>query len=1443
MASNTVRNPEKEFTDLVEEWKSNHESIGYDPVPFLNKCAKLFEVETIEFHKSDPDPFDERHPEYIEPGCTFGKLLVSLTKTHDLVDKLTSTTYIHTTTNQKNHSAVTLATTRFLLAALPGLELHTVFKEKEWLIKLLFEWTANADEPLRTYSTGLLVGAIEPQKTSNEEHIRIISILLKRLWNFVRPGKYPEVEKDRSNIAITNDGTTVNKSETRSQKRKLSNSPERPAYKKMLSEKLHASNGQNPPNCDMSFLNDYYDNDLSNSSWSEQMPAMIGCSYSLETPLSSNVRQKYIFDFLKCLGEYQDLLSIFLELKALDLINIYLQEEKSDGLLTFKALEFLASLLCHNKVATEFIELNGIQNLLSVHRPSMGSTGVSMCIYYLAYKKDAMERACQLPAKVLNELVKYAIWLLECSHESGRSHAALFFSFSFSFRVILQLFDKMNGLRCLMNMISTSKIIINSLNENYDLDEDANRLFIRQTTRTVCAALKKYFEAHLHIKVCSTQKYIPKSKLEHNIVEPVSKYKPMVCSREQFFDNLEVMGDFSVNESNFRCFNHWTPLNSFLRLDGIKLMLKVIDIACDWTSYNGQMEVLRSGLDVLAVASLGFAPQIMLCKQHTLNKKLTGISIMLSIAKGGLYFPAEGETQKSALAVIANCVRDSMNENLKTGLAWRDGTLSKSIRLKPVERGQLALWRRVQHSNGLDILLTLLVTNQPALHADELRYLACKALLGLSYYKPIAQIMSKLPFFMNGQIQSVTREPVLHDKKRIHAKFCKCMEALLEKVSGRPLNLEMDLDAIRKSHIVSETHMQYDNKEVLQMIHNHLVWSKLHNAAEVLARDAGLSTDLQGNIISTPRSRPRMAITNSDRRDDGSGDASARSNRRISFTRGAQASGDTPNASNIINISTPTSSRRQLRTKNDPMTAYANSNGQQRFKLSYSGVVSVKPKSILHRSKEPPSPPTLNSIIEENFKHQHARCRNPVVTVPEFSLFSQHCCPEPRFRVEAPTNVTKRVVTRQGVCPRWGGIGGAGCDRQLIYSRYKPGYVFKGTEDRKVPFCSVAFMPGDEKIVLGDYQGDVVIHSMYSNEDEVLLGVAGMPISSLKPSRRGDCILVTAESIWANNCSLHSVSEGVQLEHKYTFEDMDYVEFSKVNQDKVIGTKEHRATVYDLKTGVIIDTFEREDLSSYYRQNRATFSPDDKTILCDGLLWDVRRPHTMPIHKFDQFNPTISGVFHPSGLEVIINSEVWDLRNFHLLHTVPSLDQCHLTFNEGGTIVYAVRTKDTAANEEQQTTNKSLLSAFRTFDALEYKQLAFVAVRHQIYDLAVDSTDCNIAVVETLAWEEEWREPAMSVCRLYEIGMLRGDEDDDEEEDEGNFDDDDDDDDNSSGGSSSSNGDDVSSQGDDDIDLERLSDMLGGDDGDSSGDDDASFDIVNSSSDWQTTDDEDWEET
>lgn len=58
----------------------------------------------------------------------------------------------------------------------------------------------------------------------------------------------------------------------------------------------------------------------------------------------------------------------------------------------------------------------------------------------------------------LTFIYSYTLWLLECSHDSSRCHAAMFFGQAFPYRVILNLFDQKDGLRRLFNVVGWWKI-------------------------------------------------------------------------------------------------------------------------------------------------------------------------------------------------------------------------------------------------------------------------------------------------------------------------------------------------------------------------------------------------------------------------------------------------------------------------------------------------------------------------------------------------------------------------------------------------------------------------------------------------------------------------------------------------------------------------------------------------------------------------------------------------------------------------------------------------------------------------------------------------------------------------------------------------------------------------------------------------------------------------
>ena len=79
---------------------------------------------------------------------------------------------------------------------------------------------------------------------------------------------------------------------------------------------------------------------------------------------------------------------------------------------------------------------------------------------------------------------------------------------------------------------------------------------------------------------------------------------------------------------------------------------------------------------------------------------------------------------------------------------------------------------------------------------------------------------------------------------------------------------------------------------------------------------------------------------------------------------------------------------------------------------------------------------SLDSIVIEYLRKQHALCKNPVLTCPPFDLFKPHRCPEPRERNVAPFNIAARMIRREYYPPN-GGCYGSKMNRKYIYSRFR----------------------------------------------------------------------------------------------------------------------------------------------------------------------------------------------------------------------------------------------------------------------------------------------------------------------------------------------------------------------------------------------------------------------
>ncbi|KAH8031372.1 hypothetical protein HPB51_016556 [Rhipicephalus microplus] len=103
------------------------------------------------------------------------------------------------------------------------------------------------------------------------------------------------------------------------------------------------------------------------------------------------------------------------------------------------------------------------------------------------------------------------------------------------------------------------------------------------------------------------------------------------------------------------------------------------------------------------------------------------------------------------------------------------------------------------------------------------------------------------------------------DKRQEHAKFCTSCIELVERVTGAPLSpgMESSLAKINKSEVVAQTKISYREKDLLQLIYQHLQAKGLTDTAALLQKEAGLPArplcgssaqpQWSSNTVCTPR--------------------------------------------------------------------------------------------------------------------------------------------------------------------------------------------------------------------------------------------------------------------------------------------------------------------------------------------------------------------------------------------------------------------------------------------------------------------------------------------------------------------------------------------------------------------------------------------------------------
>ncbi|CAL0305693.1 unnamed protein product [Lupinus luteus] len=459
---------------------------------------------------------------------------------------------------------------------------------------------------------------------------------------------------------------------------------------------------------------------------------------------------------------------------------------------------------------------------------------------------------------------------------------------------------------------------------------------------------------------------------------------------------------------------------------------------------------------------------------------------------------------------------------------------------------------------------------------------------------------------------------------------------------------------------------------------------------------------------------------------------------------------------------------------------------------------------------------TLDSLVVQSLKHQHRQCPAPITTLPPLSLLHPHVCPEPKQSLDAPSNVTARLGTREYKFMN-GGVHGNRRDRHFVYSRFRPWRTCR--DDAGDLLTCVTFVGDSSHIAVGNHNGELKFFD--SNNSSVVESFTGHqnPLTLVQSFVSGDNQLLLSSSsqdvmLWDATSILSGPT--------HSFEGCKAARFS--NCGKVFAalsseSAQREILLYDIQTCQLelklSDTPEASTGRSHV-YSLIHFSPSDSMLLWNGVLWDRRV--SGPVHRFEQLTDYGGGGFHPAGNEVILNSEVWDLRKFRLQRSVPSLDQTSITFNASGDVMYAILRRNLedvmSAVHNTRRGKHPLFAAFRTLDAINYSDIATIPVDRCVLDFASEPTDSFVGLV-TMDDQDEMYASA----RIYEIGRRRPTDDDSdpddaesEEEDEDDEDDDDIDIDPLLGpgfdGDSESDADDTSNDEDDD----SISDI--GEDGD-----------------------------
>ena len=509
-------------------------------------------------------------------------------------------------------------------------------------------------------------------------------------------------------------------------------------------------------------------------------------------------------------------------------------------------------------------------------------------------------------------------------------------------------------------------------------------------------------------------------------------------------------------------------------------------------------------------------------------------------------------------------------------------------------------------------------------------------------------------------------------------------------------------------------------------------------------------------------------------------------------------------------------------------------------------------------------PTTLNSICTSFFRQQHSQCIHPVSLAPPFSFFKPHVCP---FRSKENVNIcsvlSQNMINKHSIFGASLAYGANKALKKFVYTRYRSWRLFKELDS--LVSCA-AFDSDATKVWIGtsDNAGDggtLRLRDINSGQD--LCVWTDMPrITSIVSSTRTDIPLImtltmdieptgflATETVYETNLWSCSPASDGSLTNCFVRPSLTFPQESNAQHHfaqplpailkpvfspsvRRIGALQlnreenrHYGSVFDIETGATIVTLDNNNVyHENYRNPNFCFSSNDdgdNLVLTDGSLYDIRTGSI--IHRFDKLSTNGCCTFHPNGNSVIIDSTIWDVRNFNLLRSVPVLDGCNIKFNDAGDVLFA---NIPYSLEDTYLGNKRLPehSVFHVIDAKDYSDIYHYHTgdKGDVVLLSVQPDHLGLGYCSTVEACIDSGGIVDSVWRLLEIGRRRpSDGDDDDAYDDAESDGDDDEWTNGEGTAADGSDDDIDIDDDDnawfgmsDVDDEEvdMDETMGGDD-------------------------------